>query len=128
MPAASPFELSEADLNLPARGAAPAAGERGAFELSTEESSSDFDLTPAGESSSPIEPGSSDEFNLEVPDDAVGLGESPSKKNRKGPASGISLPPPADSGIPLEQKARDQIHFQLCLQPRPPPHPPPPPP
>jgi hypothetical protein len=111
LPSTSPFELSEADMNVPGQGAAPAASAGGPFEVSTEESSSDFDLTPAGESSSPIEPGTSEEFDLQVPD------ESPSKKSRKGPASGHSLQHPADKGISLEQQGQgaEDIDFELSL-------------
>jgi hypothetical protein len=120
-PAASPFELSEPDVHLPA----PSSAE----EEKVKPDSSDFDLTPASEKSAlddsssdfdltPAKPeaSSSDEFRLDLPeDDAVALGERPAQL--KGSDSGIRLDNPSDSGISLEQggEGSDEIEFELSL-------------
>jgi excisionase family DNA binding protein len=122
-PATSPFELSELDMkvDLP-RGDSqktpkPKSPSSSDFILTPEkapDSSSDFELTPAAEDASPIDLGS-DEFELEVGEEsAVGLGDAPAGK---GPASGINLKDPADSGISLEQggEGSDEIEFELTL-------------
>jgi hypothetical protein len=108
-PKTSPFELSESDLEL------EPVSEKQLPQVKDPDGSSDFDLTPAAESSSPIELGSSDDFKLEVPeDDEITLADEGSKL--KGPSSGISLEKPADSGISLEQSASgDEIEFELTL-------------
>ncbi len=129
LPTTSPFELSEADLNLPEESQAKQVKKK-------DDSSSDFELTPAGDSSSPLElgssefeltlqgtsssplePASSEEFRLELPDDEVGLGEPAPPGQLKGPTSGISLDNPVDSGISLEQggEGSDEIEFELSL-------------
>jgi hypothetical protein len=129
-PSASPFELSEADINLPPE-SEPLAQSKSPKDSSSDfdltpasespspldESSSDFDLTPAGESASPIEPSSDEEFHLEMPADEVGLGELPADAGAKRPQSGIRLDKPADSGISLEQggDGSDEIEFELSL-------------
>jgi len=108
-PTASPFELSDADMNLPdAPGPSSPQGE-----MSTD-SSGDFELTPAGESSSPLDSG--DEFNLELPDDAdIGLGDLP-PVDKADPASGINLVNPADGGISLEEGgSSDEVDFELSV-------------
>jgi hypothetical protein len=107
LPTTSPFELSEPDVNL-----GPGASKAD----SKDDSSSDFELTPAGQSSSPLELGS-DEFRLEVPQEDVGLGEAPAQGELKGPSSGINLDNPLDSGISLEQggEGSDEIEFELTL-------------
>jgi excisionase family DNA binding protein len=118
MPISSPFELSEADLSLPAPAALPEPAASKDLEVTNDDSSSDFDLTPAGESSSPIEPSSDEDFTLQVPDDAdVALGELADEADLKGPSSGISIENPADSGISLEQggEGSDEIEFELSL-------------
>jgi excisionase family DNA binding protein len=108
-PAASPFELSEMDLGL------PPTSDPGAPAPPTDESSSDFELTPAGESSSPIDLGS-DELHLELPDEDVTVGET-SQGELKGASSGINLGKPIDSGISLEEggSGSDEIEFELEL-------------
>jgi excisionase family DNA binding protein len=106
LPTSSPFELSEDDLNP----------EKQAAEKKPD-SSSDFDLTPAASDKSPLELGS-DEFQLDLNDDAVGLGDAPAPGDlKKGAASGINLQNPADSGISLEQggASGDEIEFELTL-------------
>jgi excisionase family DNA binding protein len=108
LPSASPFELSELDLGLPlaAETTAPVSAEAG---------SSDFELTPAGESSSPIDLGS-DEFNLELPDEGPAQSAGPLKTELKGPTSGINLDKPVDSGISLEERGgSDSVEFELQL-------------
>jgi excisionase family DNA binding protein len=109
-PSASPFELSESDLSIiPPE---PTAGPD-----KPPESSSDFELTPSEPGSSPLEPSSSSEFELELPDDSVDLGDMPEASTLKGPASGINLQNPVDSGISLEQggEGSDEIEFELSL-------------
>src|SRR5262249_44965598 len=85
---------------------------------STTESSSDFELTPTEPPSSDLDvASSSSEFELELPDDAVGLGDLPAPSNLKGPTSGISIQNPADSGISAKQggEGSDEIEFELSL-------------
>jgi excisionase family DNA binding protein len=103
LPQTSPFELSEPEVHLPD---APAS------DLSSD-SSGDFELTPEAESSSPLT-SSSDEFTLELPDDAdIGLGELPAG-DKADPASGINLVNPADGGISLEESSSaDEVDFEL---------------
>ncbi|MCC6421258.1 MAG: helix-turn-helix domain-containing protein [Gemmataceae bacterium] len=127
LPAISPFELSDADVNLPAtpRKKKSEIDSSSDFELTPagqsssplEPGSSDFDLSPVGESSSPLDSSSEDEFRLELPEDEVALGGPPTGAKRGGPASGISLENPADSGISLEQggEGSDEIEFTLSL-------------
>jgi excisionase family DNA binding protein len=121
-PTTSPFELSETDLKIPVpeiespQAKGPRAPDSSEFDLTPgkpPDSSSDFDLTPAGKDQSPLDL-ASDEFQLELPDDAVGLGDLPPAK---GKASGINLQSPADSGISLEQSSEgsDEIEFELSL-------------
>jgi excisionase family DNA binding protein len=123
-PKASPFELSEPELEMPEPSAARAPGADSsdmeltpAGESPIEPSSSDFDLTPAGKS--PIEPPSAeDDFRLELPDDdAIGLADLPPAGELKGPSSGIRLDNPQDAGISLEQggEGSDEIEFNISL-------------
>jgi len=109
-PKASPFELSESDLEL------EPINEQQLPQVKDPDGSSDFDLTPAGDSSSPLELGSSDDFQLEVVDDDDALADD-GARNLKGPASGINLGKPADSGISLEQGdgSAEDIEFELTL-------------
>jgi hypothetical protein len=128
-PDASPFELSEPDLNLP-----PDQSEQLPQAKSEKDSSSDFELTPAADNSplelgssdldltpaadaSPLDPSSDEEFKLDLPEDDIGLGHLPAKRDKKGPDSGIRLDKPADSGISLEQggEGSDEIEFELSL-------------
>jgi excisionase family DNA binding protein len=119
-PTTSPFELSEADFR-PSHAepegqvkSRPASSDDAVVTPErTEESSSDFELTPTGQAEEPPLDLGSDEFELEVDDNAVGLGDTPAAK---GPASGINLQDPADSGISLEEPAEsDEIEFELSL-------------
>ncbi len=119
-PTTSPFELSEPEIGLPEPDDSSLVAQQSEKsrqpEKSMEDSSSDFELTPAGESSSPLDTGS-DDFSLEIPDDgSVDLGASP-PADLKAPRSGISLENPADSGISLEQggDGSDEIEFELSL-------------
>jgi excisionase family DNA binding protein len=99
LPTTSPFELSEADLDMPQEPA-----------RDLEESSSDFDLTPASaQDQSPVELGS-DEMPAPA-DDEVSLGE----LTGSGGESGINLQDPVDSGISLEQGSSEEIEFELSL-------------
>jgi Helix-turn-helix domain len=105
--ATTPFALS--DPNKPVPPAAPSSGKG-----SLTDSSGDFELTPAAESSSPVETGSSDEFTLDTSDEDVGLGELPPAEEGD-PASGINLVHPADGGISLEEGSNDAVDFELSL-------------
>jgi hypothetical protein len=93
-PTQSPFELSDSDLNAPTE-----PGEK-------HPSSSDFELTPEAVKSDSsgsvvLEPSSSDDFSLELPDDSKVFSGSGEKK-LTGDTSGINLSNPADAGISLE--------------------------
>jgi hypothetical protein len=100
-PASSPFELSGSELEA-------------AKEKKKPDSSSDFELKPLQEDTSPIELGS-DEMKVLKAGEEVPLGE----PSVTGPSSdsGINLQDPADSGISLEQKPEgsDEIEFELSL-------------
>jgi excisionase family DNA binding protein len=100
-PTTSPFELAEE----------PADADAGPGDAL--DSSSDFELTPMGESSSPLDSASDDEFRLELPDDEdIGVGKAGGAL--KGPSSGISLDNPLDSGISLEEESSsDSDDFDL---------------
>jgi excisionase family DNA binding protein len=99
LPTTSPFELSENDLELDGPTLPPSG--RSARDANTD-SSSDFELKPMADSSSP----------LELSDDEVNLGELTGGKN----ASGINLQDPADSGISLEQEgSSDEMELDLSL-------------
>jgi excisionase family DNA binding protein len=109
LPTSSPFELSEADLDLdnPPPGPATPAPVTGGTD-----DSSDFELTPMSDSGlSPLEP-SSDETPALLGDDEVSLGELSGGKGH----SGINLQEPADGGISLEQGGSDEIEFELSLE------------
>jgi excisionase family DNA binding protein len=110
LPTTSPFELSEADLDVSPPQPVPAAG-------SKQDSSSDFELTPASQMEpSPLELSSSEEIPLQASssDDEVTLGE----LTGSGDKSGINLKDPADSGISLEQTgSSDEVEFELSLEP-----------
>ncbi len=116
LPAKSPFELSDPDVNL-----APKSGtKQGAKRISQAEqkkaqdddkdSSSDFELTPTKDlGSSPLELGSDENTPIKLDDsddEEVGLGELTGPGSRK---SGISLQDPVDSGISLEQDGSDEM-------------------
>jgi hypothetical protein len=94
LPRQSPYELSEADVNLAKK----------------EDSSEDFILTPGQSSSSSEIELSSSELRKLSPSDS-GLLASPSD-------SGINLKNPADSGVSLEKKgdsSSDEGEFELSL-------------
>jgi hypothetical protein len=102
------FDLSDSDFNL-----API--EELEQPAKAQDSSSDFELTPASESS-PIDLGSSDDFKLEVPDEDIILAED-EKAERQGPMSGVNLDHPADSGISLEDQGEaSDSEFELTLE------------
>jgi excisionase family DNA binding protein len=101
LPTTSPFELSEHDIDITRPAAQPAHGaEQGDSDT---DSSSDFELKPMTDSSSPLEVGS-DEMPVMMGDDDVNLGELTGGKG----ASGISLQDPADSGISLEPESSSE--------------------
>jgi excisionase family DNA binding protein len=93
----SPFELSEADLSLP-----PVAPEP---QAKAKDESSDFELTPAGQGSSPVEPGSSD-FELTP----AGQGESPLELD----SSDLELTPAGQTSSPLDVPSSEE-DFKLDL-------------
>jgi excisionase family DNA binding protein len=105
LPTKSPFELSETDIDVNG----PAAPERAEADT---DSSSDFELKPLKESSSPLELGS-DEMPAIKSDDEVSLGEVTGGKG----ASGINLRDAADSGISLEPGSSDEMDLDLSLEP-----------
>jgi hypothetical protein len=112
LPTTSPFELSEADLDMPATPAGASGTDSSDEHAAVDESSSDFNLTPAADSS-PEEP-SSDEFSLKT-DDEVSLGEELAGPGGK---SGINLKDASDSGISLEQGGSgsdDSLEFELSM-------------
>ena len=91
------------------RPAAPPPARRAAEEAEGEtDSSSDFELKPLGDDSSPLVP-SSDELPALRGDDEVSLGELTGAKG----GSGINLQDPADSGISLEQGGSDEMELSL---------------
>jgi excisionase family DNA binding protein len=101
LPTTSPFELSEHDIDVTRAGpATPAPTPAGEQADSDTDSSSDFELKPMTDSSSPLELGS-DEMSVMMGDDEVNLGDMTGGKG----ASGIRLQDPADSGISLEPEA-----------------------
>ena len=110
LPTSSPFELSEADMELDK----PAAKKRPSkvADPEKEESSSDFELKPIGETgSSPLELSSSEIAALQEDDsDEVSLGELTGQGAAR---SGINLQDPADSGISLEQGGSDEMELSL---------------
>jgi hypothetical protein len=99
LPAESPFELSESDVNLDA--------------AKDKDSSDDFVLTPGAPSSSSEIELSSSELRKLTPDEEVSLGAG----HRKAGDSGINLHDPADSGVSLEKKgdSSDEGEFELTL-------------
>jgi excisionase family DNA binding protein len=98
LPTTSPFELSENDIDMDGPTIPPP---NRSPKKSETDSSSDFELKPLDESSSP----------LELSDEEVNLGELTGGKN----ASGINLQDPADSGISLEQQGSDEMQLDLSL-------------
>jgi excisionase family DNA binding protein len=104
LPTKSPFELSETDMDVNGPAARQGAKEN-------VDSSSDFELKPMGESSSPLEISSS-EMPAAKSDDEVTLGEMTGGKG----ASGINLRDPADSGISLEPGSSDEMDLNLSLE------------
>jgi hypothetical protein len=125
LPTASPFELSEPEIQVGAAADAAAPAEEAKedsssssdFELnmgdessSDSSSSSDFEINPE-ESSSPVEFDSDEAKALATSEDEVSLGE----LKPAGGSSGINLQDPADSGISLEQSGSDEIEFELSL-------------
>ena len=116
LPTSSPFELSEADIGMDE----PAAADKTprpsspADQSAETDSSSDFELTPAGEvDPTPLELSSSEQPALPLAgddSDEVGLGE---LTGAGAAQSGINLQDPGDSGISLEQGGSDEIEFEL---------------
>jgi hypothetical protein len=117
-PTESPFELSDSDINASTE-AGPGAKRPSSsdFELTpkgVKDDSSDFDLTPA-KGSSVLEPDSGSDFSLELPDDAIDIGESGVQLT--GPSSGISLSNPVDAGISLEDAgSSDSVDLNLDVR------------
>ena len=107
LPTTSPFELSENDLDMDGPTIPPPARAPKKRPDDTD-SSSDFELKPMADSSSPLEP-SSDELRALMDDEEVNLGELSGNKG----ASGINLQDPGDSGISLEEEGSDEMEFEL---------------
>jgi hypothetical protein len=111
LPTSSPFELSEADIDV----AKPKGDKKRPSKIAKvekEESSSDFELKPIGEAdSSPLELSSGEVKALQEDDsDEVSLGELTGQGAAR---SGINLQDPADSGISLEQGGSDEMELSL---------------
>jgi excisionase family DNA binding protein len=104
LPTKSPFELSESDIDVQ--------GSTGQPTMPDTDSSSDFELKPLTDSSSPLEVSSS-ELPAIKSDDEVGLGQMTGGKG----ASGINLRDPADSGISLEPGSSEEMDIDLSLEP-----------
>lgn len=105
LPTKSPFELSESEIDVNGPTAPQGAEDQ-------TDSSSDFELKPMTESSSPLEV-SSDELLALKSDGDVSLGEMTGGKG----ASGINLRDPADSGISLEPGSSDEMDLNVSLEP-----------
>jgi hypothetical protein len=93
---------SDSDADKEAAAKHPSSGD---FELTPQAVSpdtSDFDLVPSREGSIVIDPISSDDFSLELPDDSAVLGGS-GEAALTGPSSGINLSNPVDAGLSLEE-------------------------
>jgi excisionase family DNA binding protein len=103
LPTKSPFELSESELEV----TSPNVGQP-----ADTDSSSDFELKPMSESSSPLEISSS-ELPAIKSDEEISLGQMTGGKG----ASGINLRDPADSGISLEPGSSEEIERNLSLEP-----------
>lgn len=110
LPTSSPFELTDSALMLPDDSDLE-------MPIPPPQGSDETALMPLGESSSPLEPSSSDKFRLEIPDDASEAGTAGEAPNLKGPSSGINLGNPVDSGISLEQESEgsDEIDFTINI-------------
>jgi excisionase family DNA binding protein len=117
LPAGSPFELSEAELDLPKPLRQQAPPQR-----VTDDSSSDYDLVPADDGSV-LEGGSSeDDFSLELGDDNQVVGLDSDERSLTGPSSGIQLNRPTDKGISLEDGSDsldDDLSLEVGATPRP---------
>jgi hypothetical protein len=103
LPASSPFELSEEDLQL------PQGSKRGGLGTG---SGSEFELTLAPEDQDMMSP-----LNL-GDDEDVELGAEPARNDLgsgRQELSGINLGRPADSGISLEQGDSSRVDFELTL-------------
>jgi len=120
-PTTSPFELSETDAGTAPRAPTPKPTPKSAAKKKSPEDSSDFDLTPAGDSGAGLLPtDSSDDFSLELPDDSALAGE---PMNLSGPSSGISLDNPVDAGISLEEEGQADLDLSLEVESTPKPAP-----
>jgi hypothetical protein len=111
LPTSSPFELSEADMDVD-KPASPKKRPSKIAKPEKEDSSSDFELKPIGnEDSSPLELSSGEVAALQADDsDEVSLGELTGQGAAR---SGINLQDPADSGISLEQGGSDEMELSL---------------
>lgn len=126
MAPASPFELSDSDLETPQQSTEitakkkPARPDSSDFELAPSKEkpdSSDFELN-IKDDGSPLEVASDDSVEIGLKEEEVELGTTPKREGAAGPDSGINLEQPADSGISLEQEgSSDEIEFELSLDP-----------
>ncbi|MFO0841220.1 MAG: helix-turn-helix domain-containing protein [Gemmataceae bacterium] len=113
LPGASPFELSEPDMEVPPKKGDKPKADKPAAKKNEVDSSSDFELIPFDASKSPVELGSGEIPLLQGGEEDVDLGSAVSGPNAG--ASGINLKDPADSGISLEDGGSDEIEFELSL-------------
>jgi excisionase family DNA binding protein len=129
MPTASPFELSDSDLEMPPELKQRSGPKTPAKPTAPQNDSSDFDL----ESQSPVEDGSSDfdllpskegvqlqgdsnDFSLELAGSSEGVLDDERSTELTNSTSGISLDNPVDQGISLEDGASDDFDLSLEVE------------
>jgi hypothetical protein len=126
LPTTSPFELSEADLDLPSslQSGAPktpvkSKDDSSDFDLTAQapadKGSSDFDLVPTEDGNILVEQGDSNDFSLEASDEERVL-EQDHPVGLTSSTSGISLDNPVDAGISLEEGSGEPSDFDLSLE------------
>jgi hypothetical protein len=115
LPAESPFELSDSDLQMPPE-LADDSGPKTPLQQKSEDHSSDFDLTPADHGDILNE---DSDFSLELPEDQENVLQQPPVEMTSA-TSGISLDNPVDAGISLEgassAPADEGLDFDLSLE------------
>jgi excisionase family DNA binding protein len=125
LPTTSPFELSDSDLAVPSelkktgpktpKKAKPPVGESSDFDITVppsskkKDSSSDFDLTPAGGDSS-------SDFNVDSSDDHEQVLGQEQHTELTSATSGISINNPADQGISLEDNESSEFDLSLDVE------------
>lgn len=131
LPTTSPFELSsDPDMKVEAKpepkaqakpepktsARRPSKADSDKKKSSTEDSSSDFELSAMKEGSSPLDLGSDEMTPIKLDDsdeEEVGLGELTT--GTSGGTSGINLKDPVDSGISLEEGGSDEMDIEESI-------------